>query len=223
MNPRLTPILLATGNPHKVSELTAILAAANATATSIPAWQQSRRDQGLPAHIHEPAETGDTFDANSAIKALAYAKQTTHLCLADDSGLEVDALQGRPGVISSHYASNGQETGLPRDARDRANNQQLLHDLRDVPLEKRSARFVCVMTLASPDRILFTARGTFEGRIGLPPNVPRGNHGFGYDPLFLVAPDFTLTGAELTSDQKNRLSHRAQAATRLVAWLCQRK
>ncbi len=219
MNPRLSPILLATGNPHKVEELAAILVAAGATAESLDAWQQRRRAQGLPAVIHEPQEIGTTFEANSALKALAYAQQTARLCLADDSGLEVDALQGRPGVISSHYASGGHDTALSRDQRDQANNQRLLRELHNVPFEKRAARFVCVMTLASPDRILFTARGTLEGRIGIPPAVPRGSHGFGYDPLFLVARDFTHTGAELLPEEKNQRSHRAQAARQLVAWL----
>jgi XTP/dITP diphosphohydrolase len=155
---------------------------------------------------------------NASIKALAYAGQTGRLCLADDSGLEVDALGGAPGVISSHYASDGAEEGQTRAARDRANNARLLHELQHVPPEKRTARFVCIMCLASPGtptegpHIIATTRGTFEGAIGMPgrSGVPRGKHGFGYDPLFIL-PD-GRTSAELSPQEKNARSHRAAAA-----------
>ncbi|MFN8817498.1 MAG: non-canonical purine NTP pyrophosphatase, partial [bacterium] len=181
----------------------------------------------------EPAETGTTFEANATIKACAYAEQTRRLCLADDSGLAVDALGGRPGVISSHYCTDGKETGMKRPERDLANNQRLLSELAGIPPHQRTARFVCVMCLAAPKtvatkagqthtlgaEVLLRVRGEFTGRIGLPDGphaVPRGEHGFGYDPLFLVPPDYTRTSAELSPDAKNRLSHRAAAAGLLL-------
>lgn len=212
-------IVLATANPHKVAELRAILAREG---LGEKVRLLSLDEAGGP--FAEPAETGATFEENAAIKARAYARATGLPCLADDSGLEVDALAGRPGVISSHYFSDGRPSDLPREERDRLNNERLLRDLADVPPERRSARFVCVMALAVPSRdrespTLTTFRGTFEGRVGLPGEVPRGSHGFGYDPLFLVAPDYALTSAELSPDEKNRLSHRAEAARQMARFL----
>ncbi len=206
----MDPVVIASGNPHKVDELRAIFAAAGVSAVGL---------KDLPGHERwrEPDETGNAFDENAAIKAISYARQTGRLCLADDSGLEVDALGGAPGVISSHYSTDGRETGLSRAQRDRANNDRLLHELAGVPDARRSARFVCVMCLAAPDgQVLARFRGAFEGRIGQAGQVPRGDNGFGYDPLFLVAPDFTRTSAELPPAEKNRLSHRG-AAARLMA------
>lgn len=203
-------IVLATGNPHKVEELRAIFAA---TCTDIRIIGLS----DLPGHpFPEPHEHGATFEQNSAIKALAYAEATGRLCLADDSGLEIDALSGRPGVISSHYCTDGREEGMDRPTRDAANNARVLKELHGVAEQLRSARFVCVMTLAQPGILLARARGTFEGRIGIPPAVPAGANGFGYDPLFLAAPEFTRTGAQLNPDEKNSRSHRASAALRMA-------
>jgi XTP/dITP diphosphohydrolase len=200
-------IVLATANPHKVAELRTILADTAPDGVEL----LGLADLGPP--FPEPAETGDTFEANSRLKAASYAQHTGHWCLADDSGLEVDALHGRPGVISSHFSTDGREEGLTRAQRDHANNDRLLRDLLGVPPERRTARFVCVMTLAGPaGDILATSRGVVEGRIGLPGEVPRGGHGFGYDPLFLLAPDFRLTTAELSDAEKNALSHRGRAA-----------
>lgn len=155
---------------------------------------------------------------------------TSFLCLADDSGLEIDALHGRPGVISSHYSTDGRETGMTRPERDSANNARVLRELESVPMEQRTARFVCCMCLARPERpgesfakaILHETRGTFEGRIGhphIPPRIPAGTSGFGYDPLFLVAPEYTHTGAELSSATKNALSHRGAAAREMAQWI----
>jgi XTP/dITP diphosphohydrolase len=210
-------LILATGNPHKLAELSAILAPAGLRVRGL---LELRDPRGQPIITREPAETGTTFEANASIKALDYARQTGGICLADDSGLEVDALNGAPGVISSHYASDGRELGLSRDERDAANNCRLLAELRDLPDAERSARFVCVMAIASPNSLILTVRGTLEGRIGQhgppPHGVPRGTHGFGYDPLFLIAPDFTRTGAELEPAEKNTLSHRAKAAEALL-------
>jgi XTP/dITP diphosphohydrolase len=200
-------IVLATGNPHKVEELRAIFAECGVKGVEFVGLASV-----APAGLSEPRETGATFEENASIKAHSYARQTRLMCLADDSGLEVLALGGKPGVISSHYCTDGQETGMPRAERDAANNRKVLMQLEEAPPEKRGARFVCVMALATGDRILASVRGVLDGRIGMPPEVPRGAHGFGYDPLFLVGPDFTRTGAELPPDEKNRVSHRARAA-----------
>lgn len=214
------PIVLATANPHKIEELRAIFAAARISVVGLGDLSRMEIPSG---GLREPEETGRTFEENATIKALSYAQQTGRMCLADDSGIEIDALAlrdgtPRPGVISSHYSTDGRETGLNRAERDAANNARVLRELAGVPPERRTARFVCVMVLArpasgtTPARVLATSRGTFEGRIGIPPRVPSGANGFGYDPLFLVAPEFARTGAELTSKEKNRLSHRAMAA-----------
>ncbi len=120
-------------------------------------------------------------------------------------------------MISSHYGTEGRETGLTRGQRDQANNERLLRELAGIPPERRTARFVCSMVLCmsvgkSDTEILATTRGVFEGRIGLPGEVPRGENGFGYDPLFLVAREHTRTSAQLSAQRKNELSHRAAAA-----------
>jgi len=215
------PLVLATANPHKVEELRAIL-------VGVPIMGLEDLDPP-PGGFREPEEVGGTFEANATIKALSYAEQTGRWCLADDSGLEVDALGGSPGVISSHYFNDGRTDGpaegMSREERDRLNNERLLRELEGVPAERRDARFVCVIALAAPAgidlpaRLIHTVRGTFEGRIGLPGEVPRGEHGFGYDPLFLVKPERTHTSAELTPEAKNRLSHRGVAAQRMRDWL----
>jgi len=255
------PVVLATQNPHKVDELRAILSSLGGDA-GVGAGGRGLEVIGLgdlagrgdavqmggtggadrAGGFAEPEESGTTFSQNAAIKALAYAKMTGHVCLADDSGLEVDALGGRPGVISSHYNTDGADVGQDRATRDRLNNERLLRELRGVPFDGRGARFVCVMVLASPPgklspngRVLAEVRGTFEGRIGFSGDddsgsggvldrahvVPRGEHGFGYDPLFLVGPGFERTSAELSSEEKNALSHRATAARKLAVMLRQ--
>lgn len=208
--------VLATGNPHKLEELRPVL-----LGESVSLELLTLRD--VPTPTTEPKETGGTFEENATIKALSYAQQTGMVCLADDSGLEVDTLQGRPGVISSHYSTDGRETGLNRDQRDEANNQRVLTELRGVAAPLRGGRFVCVMVVAVPGpdgpRAVFRCRGTFEGRIGEEGQVPRGSNGFGYDPLFLVAPEFAITSAELSPGEKNERSHRGSAARQLAAWL----
>ena len=144
-------------------------------------------------------ETGRTFHENARIKALAGAAHTGGLTIGDDSGLEVDALRGGPGVCSARYAG-------PR-ARDAENNQKLLAALQQVPPDQRAARFVCVIAVALPDNVLGLFEGVCHGVIG---NEPRGTNGFGYDPLF-VKTDYGKTFAELSSSVKNRMSHRALA------------
>ncbi|MGH7242474.1 MAG: non-canonical purine NTP pyrophosphatase [Phycisphaerales bacterium] len=204
-------IVLATANPHKIDEMRAIFASLTPGTKLIGLGDLG----GTPPP--EPAETGSTFEANSTIKAISYAKATGRMCLADDSGLEIDALGGKPGVISSQYSTDGRETRMSRAERDAANNARVLRELEGVALENRTARFCCVMTLSSAEgKILGQVRGTFEGRIGLTDDVPRGKDGFGYDPLFLVAPAFRLTSAELSAEAKNSVSHRRNAAEKMA-------
>ncbi|HEX2837300.1 MAG TPA: non-canonical purine NTP pyrophosphatase [Phycisphaerales bacterium] len=210
-------IVLATGNPHKVDEMRAIFAREGLAALGVKIV--GLKDLPDPHRFHEPEEHGTTFEENATIKALSYAQQTGEWCLADDSGLEIDALGGKPGIISSHYCTDGVDTGMTREQRDAANNDRVLKELEGVPMEHRAARFVCVMVLTAPPAtrggsILpsLLSRGVFEGRIGSPPRVPAGTNGFGYDPLFLVAPAFVRTSAEMPSDEKNAGSHRAAAA-----------
>ena len=201
----MNPITIATANPGKVAELRPIFAQLGLTVVGLGE---------LGTETTEPAETGDTFETNATIKASSYARQTGTWCLADDSGLVVDALDGAPGVISSNYSTDGAEDGRPRPERDAANNARLLHELTEVPDEQRTAKFVCVMVLADPSgNVLATSRGSFEGRIG---HEPQGEGGFGYDPLFLVAPHFDNTSAQLSPEEKNAISHRAEAALRIA-------
>lgn len=212
-------IVIATGNPHKVDEMRQILAGLD---LGVQVSLLGLAD--LPGGpFPEPAETGSTFEENATIKAVSYATATGMYCLADDSGLEVDALDGRPGVISSHYCTDGRETGMGRGERDERNTARVLAEMAGVPREARTARFVCVMCLARPNEALIRVRGTFEGRIGFPEGeaastgerpVPRGTGGFGYDPIFLL-PD-GRSSAELSPNEKNRLSHRGAAARKLA-------
>lgn len=209
-------LVIATGNPHKVRELREIFAAVGLEVRSL-----ADLEAGGEGPFIEPTESGATFEQNATIKAVAYARQCGRMCLADDSGLEVDALGGAPGVISSHYCTDGREAGMDRAERDRRNNERLLRELAGVPPARRAARFVCVMVAAEARRPVAMTRGTFEGRIGLPGpaeagGVPRGDNGFGYDPLVLVAPEFVRTSAELPPEEKNAMSHRGKAAREMA-------
>ncbi|MCC7146750.1 MAG: non-canonical purine NTP pyrophosphatase [Phycisphaeraceae bacterium] len=204
-------ILLATSNPHKLAEIAAVLGDG--------AGLLSLGDMGRA--IAEPVEDQPTFAGNALLKARYYARAFGLLCLADDSGLEVDALGGEPGVLSARYSGR---TG-PRGVVDPANNRLLLEKLADVPIARRGARFVCAMTLCSPEQSepLAEVRGVIEGRIltapeAADPSQPergRGDNGFGYDPIFFV-PALGKTTAELAPADKNAISHRGQA-TRLMA------
>lgn len=182
-------VVLATRNPGKVRELESLLA-------DLPLRLQSLRDfpQILP-----PPEEGDTYAANAASKAVAVARATGQAALADDSGLEVDALGGAPGVQSSRW--------LGEEATDAERNAAVLARLRDAPAEARTARFRAVVAVALRDGTVRTFEGVVEGRIA---DRPAGETGFGYDPIFLV-PEFGRTMAELGPEVKNRISHRAQA------------
>ncbi len=174
--PDLSKIVIATGNPHKVEELRRLLALPGVKFVGL---------KDLPDHeaLVEPEETGTTFEENATIKAISYAAQTGLPCLADDSGLEVDALGGAPGVISSHYCTDGRETGMSRAERDAANNARLMRELAGVAPEGRSARFVCVMVLAVPNAApphphqeggLSSPRTTQEGGLSCPQTTQEG-------------------------------------------------
>jgi len=193
-------LVVATGNPHKLAEIRAVLEPLG--------WGVLSLEAAGAADAPEPEEVARTFAGNAEIKARAYAQAAGRACLADDSGLEVDALGGAPGVRSARYAS----AGGAREERDAANNAKLLAELEGVPDDKRSARFVCAMCVADwQGRVLATSRGTFEGRIG---RAPRGANGFGYDPL-LICED-GRTAAELTPEEKNARSHRGMALRELA-------
>ena len=191
-------LLVATGSEHKLSELSALLDVADLDLVSL-------RDLGIPADV---AETGETFEANAILKARAYAERSGLPTLADDSGLEVDALGGAPGVRSHRYAGD--------DATDDANYERLLAALAGVPDERRTARYRCVLVLADPriERDPLVVDGVLEGRVG---RTARGSNGFGYDPVFEpeTEPVGGRTVAEMTPEEKNAISHRAEAARRM--------
>ena len=200
-------ILFATSNPNKVREVAAVLA---------PLGMEVVTLDSLSECPPEPVEDGDSFAANARLKAIGYALATGRRCLAEDSGLWVDALGGAPGVHSARYAGTTGE----REQRDAANNRKLLAAIRGVPPDQRAARFVCAMCVAEPSgEILVEVSGSFEGQIT---EQPAGNNGFGYDPLLFV-PDAGCTSAELSAAEKNRRSHRGQAARALAAALAELK
>lgn len=187
-------IIAATQNKHKIREMEAIT-------TDFGMEILTQEEAGLPAV--EIEETGATFEENSALKARTICSMSGLPAIADDSGLSVDILNGAPGIYSARYAGPA--------ADDAANNEKLLATLSDVPAEKRTGRYVSVITLAYPDGRLLTARGECAGTLL---TAPRGSGGFGYDPLFV--PDGTeMTFAEMSAEQKNRISHRARALARL--------
>lgn len=188
-------LLLATRNLGKLRELREIAAG------SAFAWRALDEFPNVP----EAVEDGLTFAENAQRKALHYAAATGLYTLADDSGLEVDYLNGAPGVHSARYA------GTSRDAA--ANNRKLLAALGDLPLEQRTARFRCAMAFARPSQVLYESSGTFAGQIL---TEPRGENGFGYDPLFLI-PALGKTAAELPPERKHALSHRGQALRMMLA------
>lgn len=187
-------IVVATKNAGKVAELAATLAPLSITVRAVSEY----------GDIAEPEETGTTFAENSILKARYYAEKTGCACLADDSGLEVDALEGRPGVYSARYAGPG--------ATDSANNDKLLTELSGRPNAARTARFRCVLAFYEPTGQTMTADGTCEGTIL---QAPRGSGGFGYDPLFYMAP-FNKTLAEMSVQEKNAVSHRGKAVAVMV-------
>lgn len=186
-------IVIATGNRHKVEELNRLLMPEDGGEYTFI----SMKDAGFGGNIVEDA---DTFEGNALIKAKAVCEATGLVAVADDSGLCVDALDGAPGVFSARYA------GEPCD--DAKNNAKLLEELKNVPFEKRTARFCCVIAAALPDGRTVTARGDCPGVIAF---ERKGSGDFGYDPIFYYPP-FDKTFAEMTSDEKNSVSHRGKAA-----------
>ncbi len=154
-------------------------------------------------HLTEVEETGRTFSENAVLKAEQIAHELDRVVIADDSGLEVDALNGRPGVFSARYAGEQKN--------DRDNLEKVLKELEEVPDEKRSARFYCALALSIPNAQTHIVEGTCEGLIT---RHPIGHHGFGYDPIFFV-PEKNKTMAQLTSEEKNQISHRANAMKKL--------
>lgn len=184
-------LLLATTNKGKVREIKKVLADLPVTVETIDSYK-------LPPVV----EDGLTFADNACKKARYYALHTGLLALADDSGLEVDALQGQPGIYSARYAGE--------HASDEMNNNKLLTVMRDVPAAQRAARFRCVLAVASPDGRCAMAEGVCSGSIAI---SLRGEQGFGYDPLFVLADGRTM--AEVPVEEKNHISHRGQALGKL--------
>ncbi|MBM4024735.1 MAG: XTP/dITP diphosphatase [Planctomycetes bacterium] len=198
-------ILVATTNPGKVRELRALLG-------DTVQWQSLADFPG----VTEVEEDGATFAENARKKALGYAQATGLWTLADDSGLVVDALGGAPGVNSARFAG-ARAQGEDRKTVDRRNMEKLLGLLEGVPREKRTARFVCYLCLASPEEVLLETQGTVEGLIA---EEPAGTGGFGYDPVFLV-PQLGRTVAQLGEEEKNAISHRGNAMRRLKPLLAE--
>lgn len=182
-------IIFATGNQGKMREIRMILQGVGAPVVSM-------KEAGVAADIEE---NGTTFEENAVIKAKSIMELTGEIVLADDSGLEIDYLDGAPGIYSARFM--GEETSY--DIKNRA----LLEKLQGVPEEKRTARFVCSIACAVPDGRILTSRGVMEGIIGY---EIKGANGFGYDPIFYL-PQYGCTSAEISPEQKNELSHRGKA------------
>jgi XTP/dITP diphosphohydrolase len=189
-------IILASSNQGKVREINQLL-------TGLDLHVHPQTEYGVP----DIEETGLTFVENAILKARNAAQHTGLAAIADDSGIEVDALRGEPGIYSARYAGEG--------ASDQANLEKLLTELGDLPEEKRTARFQCLMVYMrhANDPTPLICQGTWEGRILF---EPRGKNGFGYDPVFYV-PTHDCSSAELAADIKNSLSHRGQALRKLLA------
>jgi XTP/dITP diphosphohydrolase len=191
-------LLLATNNPGKLKELRALLSGLSGVALVSPA------DVGVELEV---AETGGAYLENAALKAKAFAEASGLVALADDSGLEVDALDGAPGIYSARFGG----------MRGAAQHQVLLELLAHVPKGERTARFRAVAVACIPGGDSYHAEGVCEGQIGF---APKGEHGFGYDPLFIL-PEYGKTMAELDETVKNRISHRARAVQVLLPKLRQ--
>ena len=191
-------IIFATGNKEKMKEIRQIM-------EGCPVEVLSMKEAGYTC---EAEESGTTFTENAIIKASAIADAVKAngeeaIVLADDSGLEIDALNKEPGVYSARYM--GEDTSY------RIKNANLIERLNGVPVEKRTARFVCAIAAVLTDGTVYTVRETIEGYIGY---EERGENGFGYDPIFMV-PEFNCTTAELSMEQKNKISHRGKALAKM--------
>ncbi len=206
MNYKGMKVVSASGNKHKVREMEHILSSFGIEL--IPKSETAAKDV-------EIEETGSTFEENSLLKAEGVMRITKMTSIADDSGLTVDALDGAPGVYSARFAAEN----MNENADDEKNNEKLLRLLKDVPAEKRQAKFVSVITMMTPEGEIISARGECPGKIGF---EPVGTNGFGYDPLFI--PDgFDVTYAQLTEEEKNKISHRSKALENLRKKLLETK
>lgn len=193
-----TEILIATTNGGKVKELQNFLADLNVQVYSLNDFPK----------ITEPAETGETFAENAVLKATFYALHTKMWSLADDSGLEVEALGGAPGIFSARYAGEG--------AKDEEKTNKILRELEQTPDEERRARFVCAMAISDETGdVKFVAEGVCSGKIAL---FASGTNGFGYDPIF-IPDDLEQTFGELSGEIKQKISHRAQAIAKIIRFL----
>lgn len=186
-------VIIATKNAGKAKEFQHIFSQYQITVKSLLDFEE----------IEDIVEDGETFEENALIKARAIAKQFNQVVIADDSGLEVDALHGRPGVYSARYAGEGRD--------DQANIKKVLSELEGIPAEQRGARFVCALALVTPEGEESVVRGTCEGQIL---TECLGSEGFGYDPIFYL-PELEKTMAQIPKHQKNVLSHRADAFAKL--------
>lgn len=196
-------LVFATTNPHKAAEVAAMLAPARVQVVDLSAFS--------PEPV-APEENADSFAGNARLKARAYAQALGLPCLADDSGFEVQALGGAPGVRSARYAGIGET----RQERDQANREKLIAEMRKLEAPPRGARLVCALCLANAQaEVLFEASGTLEGEISL---EAKGEHGFGYD-VHLYLPELGLQAAELSPEEMNSRSHRGAAVRQLLAWL----
>jgi XTP/dITP diphosphohydrolase len=198
-------VLIATSNPGKLRDFSGAAAAHGIEVAALPDF----------GSLPDVSEDGATFEENARKKAEHYSRFAPgEIVLADDSGLEVDALGGKPGVFSARYAFMGCEVVPDREHADPMNNQLLLRELSAVPEESRTARFVCVIAAARDGQTLATFRGEACGRIL---DAPRGSGGFGYDPLFYF-PGLNKTFAELTPEEKAKVSHRGSAFRKFLEW-----
>lgn len=191
-------VIIATKNKGKVAELEA------------PLRELGFAVETLPADYPEIEENGTSFEENALIKARFVAKDMNCIVIADDSGISVDWLDGAPGIFSARYAND--YPLLPGETKDQANNRKLLDKMKDVPQEKRQCAFHCAMAVVFPDGKEFIAHKTWEGRLL---TEPRGQNGFGYDPLFLDE-ELMLTGAEMEKSVKMQRSHRAKALKAVI-------
>jgi XTP/dITP diphosphohydrolase len=197
-------ILIATSNSGKLRDFAGAAAAHGVEIGAVPGFSS------LPAVV----EDGLTFEANARKKAEAYSRAAPgEIVVADDSGLEVDALKGAPGVHSARYAAD-EPHRANANTDDEANNARVLRELRGIPPERRTGRFVCVLAAARDGEILETFRGSAEGIIL---DAPRGTNGFGYDPLFYF-PQIGKTFAELSAEEKSKYSHRGAAFRTFLEW-----
>ncbi|MGJ9457125.1 XTP/dITP diphosphatase [Oceanobacillus sp. CF4.6] len=194
----MNQIIIATKNKGKANEFKAFFSKYEIEAVSL---------LDLNKELPDVEETGSTFEENAALKAEQIATLLNTPVLADDSGLIIDALEGRPGLFSARYA------GEPKN--DQANIDKVLQELEEIPLKKRSARFICVLAIAIPGEDTVFRTGYCEGQIT---TEPKGENGFGYDPIF-IPENFDVTMAELTPKVKNEISHRKNAISQLEKWI----